>query len=220
MPTDAKLQDEAKQELRRGPGFDLGSIQVTVSDGAALLTGCVPTFTQKWLAKIMISHVPEIKSVVSDIEVRLPAGAHRSDVKIAAAARDALQRNLTAVCDRIHVTVREGCVTLSGNVDSVFERNYAFHTVRDLVGVRDVENHLAITPSATPATVHDSILAALLQSAELDARRVQAEVHEDTVILHGEVDSWTERMDAERAAWSVPGVARVENRIIIPPWDE
>jgi osmotically-inducible protein OsmY len=220
MRTDSQLHDDAKKELENESGFDLGSLQISVSDGAALLAGCVPTFAQKWQAENVVSHVPEIKSVVSDIEVCLPADAQRSDAEVAAATRSALRRNLSGVSDRIQVTVRDGCITLSGNVDSVFEQNYAFHTVRDLVGVRDVENHLALTPSATPAIVHDSILAVLLQSAELDARRIQVEMHEDTVILRGEVDSWTERMDAERAAWSVPGVARVENRIVIPPWDD
>jgi osmotically-inducible protein OsmY len=220
MRTDAELQEDAKRELQRDPSFDLGSIQITVADGVALLTGCVPTFTPKWLVENMVSHVPELKSVINDIEVCLPADTQRSDAEIAVAAGNALRQNISRLGDRIHVTVRDGCITLSGSVNSVFEKNYAFYTVSDLVGVRDVDDHLAITPSATSAEVHARILAALLHSAELDARRIQVEMHEGTVILYGEVDSWAERLDAERAAWSVPGVARVENRITIPPWDD
>jgi hypothetical protein len=33
----------------------------------------------------------------------------------------------------------------------------------------------------------------------------------------GTVRSWAERQEAEKAAWAAPGVARVDNRIIISP---
>ena len=39
----------------------------------------------------------------------------------------------------------------------------------------------------------------------------------DGVILGGSVDSWSERMEAERAAWASPGVCHVENKIIVAP---
>jgi len=35
------------------------------------------------------------------------------------------------------------------------------------------------------------------------------------VILKGTVRAWAERQEAERVAWSAPGVRRVENRIAI-----
>jgi hypothetical protein len=39
------------------------------------------------------------------------------------------------------------------------------------------------------------------------------------ITLSGAVRSWLERHEAERLAWSVPGVTRIENRIvIIPAW--
>jgi osmotically-inducible protein OsmY len=37
------------------------------------------------------------------------------------------------------------------------------------------------------------------------------------VILKGSVRSWIEREEAERVAWSAPGVTGVEDRIVVAP---
>jgi osmotically-inducible protein OsmY len=37
------------------------------------------------------------------------------------------------------------------------------------------------------------------------------------VILSGNVHSWAERQEAERAAWAAPGVTHVDDRLTIMP---
>jgi osmotically-inducible protein OsmY len=59
------------------------------------------------------------------------------------------------------------------------------------------------------------IEAALKRSAQLDAQRITVETRGRKVILRGTVRSWAEREAAKRAAWSAPGVAAVENHIIV-----
>jgi osmotically-inducible protein OsmY len=42
-------------------------------------------------------------------------------------------------------------------------------------------------------------------------------VNGSEVILEGTVRSWIEREEAERVAWSAPGVTKVEDRIVVSP---
>ena len=41
--------------------------------------------------------------------------------------------------------------------------------------------------------------------------------HDNKVVLHGNVHDWSEVREAQRAAWSTPGVAEVENRLVVVP---
>jgi osmotically-inducible protein OsmY len=53
------------------------------------------------------------------------------------------------------------------------------------------------------------------REAVLDARNVQVEVNGSEVTLRGTVRSWTERHEAEKAAWAAPGVTAVHNLITV-----
>lgn len=63
--------------------------------------------------------------------------------------------------------------------------------------------------------VRSSIVAALTRAALADAKRITVETFGSQVILRGAARSYAERRDAERAAWSAPGVTHVDNFVTV-----
>jgi osmotically-inducible protein OsmY len=108
-------------------------------------------------------------------------------------------------------------VTLEGRVEWQYQRSTAENAVRRIKGVKAVSNLIQLKPRAAPDEIKRKIEEAFRRNAEVDANRITVEANGGEVILKGTVRSWVEREEAERAAWSAPGVTKVEDRIIVSP---
>jgi osmotically-inducible protein OsmY len=76
---------------------------------------------------------------------------------------------------------------------------------------------ILLKPRAEPSEIKKKIQEAFKRNAEVDANRINIEINGSEVVLKGRVRSWIEREEAERVAWSAPGVTKVEDRIIVAP---
>jgi osmotically-inducible protein OsmY len=213
--SDNQLRDAVLRQLEWDPQVTSNDINVATADGVATLTGFVHTYAEKYAAEKAAQGVYGVKALADDIEVK-PVSAH-TDPEIARDAVHAMKINVTVPDEKIKTLVNEGFVTLEGTVDWDFQRRGAESCVRNVAGVRGVVNHLKVKPRVSAGEVSTKIEEALRRNAELDARRITVSATDSKVHLYGSVRSWFEREEAERAAWSSPGVAEVVDHISIVP---
>jgi len=215
MRSDSDIKRDVELELRWDPKIGSDDIGVAVKDGVVTLTGFVRTYSEKYEAERDAKRVSGVVGLANDIEVRLPSSDERPDPEIARDAVNAIKSQLPITHEHITPVVKNGWVTLEGEVEWYYQSNVAETAVRRLKGVKGVTNLIHVKPRATPTDVKRKIEEALKRQAELEADEITVEANGGEVVLRGKVRSWAERKAAERAAWQAPGVTKVDNRITV-----
>jgi osmotically-inducible protein OsmY len=213
-----KLQHDVQEELEWEPAVDASQIGISASQpGVVTLTGTVATYAEKVSAERAAKRVAGVRALANDIEVRPVGSMKRTDTDIAQAVLRALEWDIAVPHEKIKARVDNAWVILEGEVALQFQRAAAENAVRRLSGVRGVTNQiqLQIRPLAQPAEVKNRIQAAFRRSVEIDARGIQVDAKDSTIILRGRVRTWAEREEAERAAWGAPGVLAVKDELIV-----
>jgi len=217
MKTDSEIERDVKAELGWNPDLKSTDIAISVKDGVVTLAGFVPRYIDKYEAEKAAKRVAGVLAVANDIEIRLPAVDERPDPEIAREVVTALKNQLPFSHERIKAVVRNGWVTLEGDVEWQYQRLTAERAVRPLKGVKGIINDIKIKPRVEPSDIKQKIQEALRRSAEVDANQITVETSGGEVILKGKVRSWVERDEAERVAWRAPGVTKVDDRIVVSP---
>lgn len=112
----------------------------------------------------------------------------------------------------IRVAVRDGVVTLQGNVRDGARKREAEHVARKVRGVLDVRNELVADEELASAVEH-----ALRGDERLRIDDLRVESLLGLVLLRGRVESSEQREEAARVVHRVRGVQAVSNSLLVFP---
>ncbi|HTT06329.1 MAG TPA: BON domain-containing protein [Steroidobacteraceae bacterium] len=215
MISDSQVRDSVEAELDWDARVDSRQIGVAVQDGIVTLTGQVDSYVQRRVAEQAAQSVAGVKAVANDIAINLPFDGKRTDTEIARAAIDVLAINVSVPSNSVKVAVHDGWITLEGEVSTWYQKSVAENALVHMRGVTGISNHITVRKQPSVRDVERKIAAALHRRAQLDANSIHVSANDGTVTLQGEVGSWSERSEAEFAAWQAPGVAKVVDNLSV-----
>jgi osmotically-inducible protein OsmY len=144
-PTDEELAEMVRHVLTWDALVPDHHLDVSVSDGAVVLSGEVPVASQRTEAERSISHLAGVRAIDNKISIHRPE-LQPDDVR--AAIDQALRRRASHRAAHIGITVDDGTVTLSGATQTRSERTAIIGAVAHAPGIHTVQDELRIDPSS------------------------------------------------------------------------
>jgi osmotically-inducible protein OsmY len=215
MIQDTHIRDDVQREIFYTCGFNPASVGVAVNEGIVTLTGMLKSYEQKLAALRAAARIPHVRAIACKLEVQLPGPLTANDAELARSAANLITCKVPLSKDRVRIVAENGWITLQGTVESQEQKETAALVLKDLAGLRGVDNLITVGPSLDEETIKDQIEADLARNSSIDDRNILVEVNHDRVVLHGEVHSVSEREEAERTAWAAQGVSDVANHILV-----
>lgn len=211
MKKDPEIQKNVMAELSWTPLLNANEIGVAVKNGIVTLSGIVDSYPKKIKAERIVRNVAGVRGIAEDILVKVKDSDKKTDSELAQAVLHELEWHSNLDPQKIKVLVEDGNVILEGMVNWDFQRKSAVKAIGNIKGVSGITNNIRVTDAPTPTDLQHKIKSAFGRHARLDSDTIHVSVHGHKVTLTGKVSSFAEKLDAEKAVWSSPGVNEIEN---------
>src|ERR1700728_3549922 len=140
--SDSAINQDVILELKWDPKITSNDIAVAVKDGVVTLSGFVSSYMEKDAAEKAAKRVYGVRAVANDLQVKL--ASTRTDPEIARDVVEELENHILIPADKIKVTVRNGWVTLEGNLDWQYQKNLSESSIKKLKGVIGITNDIQV----------------------------------------------------------------------------
>jgi osmotically-inducible protein OsmY len=212
--TDDDLRRQVAAELSWDPRVVSEMIEVSADRGTVTLRGTVDSLRQKRAASEAAARVRGVIRVANELRVRIPDRDRRDDDDLRGDVLEALMLD-GSVPMTVDAQARSGLVTLTGTAQWHYQRQKAESRTAEVTGVACIDNAITLA-QADAADAGAAITAAFRRNAVLEAAELSVESFPGgLVIVSGTVRSWIAHDHAVAAAWSAPGVVRIDDRITV-----
>ncbi len=226
LPPDSALQREIGEELKQDARLRTpADIRVESTLGHVILRGRVPTYYQKWVAG---QDARDVVGVAWVSNLLLVNQAWRDDAAVQADVRNVLASDYLLSGQDVRAGVHEGVVTLTGSVNTLFEKSRASELAATVLGAGDVINALRVNRQQkySGAALKKRIQARLAANWTTHgiARDIRVDVAGGRATLTGVVNTFAQRNEASRLAFLTDGIWAVRNHLTVLnanyPWKE
>ena len=143
--TSSQIEADVRTQIAGDPRIPYPTeIAVEVVDRIATLRGTVGSFAQRHAAVADARRTAGVEYVEDWLQVRLLDRDRREDAEIRGAALQRLEWDSEIPGDAVRVSVKDGWVTLKGDVVYQFQSDEAFNAVASLHGVTGVTNEIRV----------------------------------------------------------------------------
>ncbi|MFO0321737.1 MAG: BON domain-containing protein [Bacteroidota bacterium] len=138
--TDLEIANEALAALKSNLSVPKDKVTIKIEDGWITLEGELSWNYQKESAKSAVKYLTGVKGVSNNIKIKSETidAIEKQDVE------NAIRRNWSVDDSDINVSVSGKTVTLSGTVNSWYEKDEAGRIAWNTPGIWDVKNELAV----------------------------------------------------------------------------
>ena len=149
---DRRLEQEVLRALFVEPRIDPTRVVVAVHRRVVTLSGSVGSCSEKSLAEDVVENLPSVKAVVDELTIQGLAEHIRETNKgrdyddVIARILNALYWDVAIPQDRINVSYEDGVVTLSGDVDRLYQKSAAEADVWNIPEVKGIRNRIVVGP--------------------------------------------------------------------------
>ncbi len=215
--TDRQIADAVETKLLWDSSVFSNDIDVAVRDGIVTLPGTVGDLGDKRRAGRIAKSRHGVRAVVNQVEVSPPA---TPDPEIKAFADAALNADPVTSEFNVETAVRDGILTLTGEVPGHAAREYAEQVASGVLGVREVDNRMTMNweTDRTDEEIAAQVRRTYGHDLWIDDQFIDVEVADGSVTLSGSVGSPEERDRAVARAW-VAGAREVDDTaLVVKPW--
>lgn len=214
LPADKQIKDKdisnaIEYELIVDEMVPSDRINVETIDGIVTLSGTVANILAKDRVAEIANSIKGVRSVVNEVMVE---PVERSNAELLEDVRDALIADPATDSYEIEAEVENGIVTLTGNVESWYEKQLASKVVKSVKGVKGIQNEIdfKLEDDRSDSEIRNEIIRKLDYDVWVDDEFIDVAVDNGKVTLSGTVGSATEKTNAYFDAW-VAGVKTVDN---------